>query len=152
MVIKPFPHNDTFWCLWVTSLITSNFSFSHSVFFRFRALSGIFIKFKIVVCRLFQFGPVWNLSSRNGLNVSTVRARVKTKNWMMNRNQSMFPLIHRYVQSTASWRSNNFYNFTIQFVVWILHSIPWTSFQHYNLPFGCFGNQTFWKIKEENVS
>ena len=75
---KGFPHNDTFWRPWVTSLlkklwekekllVTSNFSFTHSVFYPFRELSGIFIKFKIVVCRPFQFGPVSNLSSGNGL-------------------------------------------------------------------------------------
>ena len=34
------------------------FSFTHCVFFLFRELS-IFIKFKIVVCRLFQFGTVF---------------------------------------------------------------------------------------------
>ena len=75
---NPFPHNDTFWRPWETSLlktlwekekllVTSNFSFTHSVFHPFRELSGIFIKFKIVVCRLFQFEPVQNLSSGNGL-------------------------------------------------------------------------------------
>ena len=37
-------------------LVTSNFSFSHSVFYLFRELSVIFIKFQIVVCNLFQFG------------------------------------------------------------------------------------------------
>ena len=36
-------------------LVTSNFSFTHSVFYPFRELSDIFIKFKIVVCRPFQF-------------------------------------------------------------------------------------------------
>ena len=35
-------------------------SFTHSVFYPFRKLSAIFIKFKIVVCRLFEVGPVWN--------------------------------------------------------------------------------------------
>ena len=39
-------------------LVTSNFSFTHSVFHQFRELSAIYIKFKIVVCKLFQFGPV----------------------------------------------------------------------------------------------
>ena len=34
------------------------FSFSHSVFHHFRELSAIFIKFKIVICKLFQFGRV----------------------------------------------------------------------------------------------
>ena len=37
-------------------LVTSNFSFSHSVFYPLGELSTIFIKFKIVVCELFQFG------------------------------------------------------------------------------------------------
>ena len=39
-------------------LVTSNFSFSRSVVYLFRELSDIFIKFEIVVCKLFQFGPV----------------------------------------------------------------------------------------------
>ena len=39
-------------------LITSNFFFSHSVFNHFGELSYIFIKLKIVVCKLFQFGRV----------------------------------------------------------------------------------------------
>ena len=76
--VNPFSHNDTFWRPWETSLwktlweiekllVTSNFSFTHSVFYPLRELSGIFMKFKIVVCRLFQFGPVLNLSSGIGL-------------------------------------------------------------------------------------
>ena len=36
--------------------ITSNFSFSHSVFYPVGELSTIFIKYEIVVCKLFQFG------------------------------------------------------------------------------------------------
>ena len=39
-------------------LVTINFSFFHSVFFPFGELSAIFIKFEIVVCKL--FGPVRN--------------------------------------------------------------------------------------------
>ena len=39
-------------------LIMSNFSFSHSVFYPFRELSDIFIKFEILACELFQFGRV----------------------------------------------------------------------------------------------
>ena len=77
--IYSFPHNDTFRRPWETSLlktlwekekllITSNFSFSHSVFYPFGYLSAIFVKFKIVVCKLFQFGRVQNLSSGNGLS------------------------------------------------------------------------------------
>ena len=32
-------------------LVTSNFSFSHSVFYPFRELSAVFIKFENVVCK-----------------------------------------------------------------------------------------------------
>ena len=36
-------------------LVTSNFSFSNSVFYPLREVSVIFIKFVILVCKLFQF-------------------------------------------------------------------------------------------------
>ena len=39
-------------------LVTSNFSVSHSVFSPSGKLSAIFIKFEIVVCKLFQFTRV----------------------------------------------------------------------------------------------
>ena len=42
-------------------------SFSHRVFYLFQELSAISIKFKIVVCKLFQFGMVKNLSYGKGL-------------------------------------------------------------------------------------
>ena len=77
---KPFPNKPWFLRVCSTSLlktlwnkekllVTSNFSFSHSVFYLFRGLSAIFIKFKIVVCKLFQFGKnlkffVWGRSNR----------------------------------------------------------------------------------------
>ena len=50
--------------LWETQklLITSNFSFSLSVFYPFGELSSIFIKFEIVVCKLFQFVQFQNFS------------------------------------------------------------------------------------------
>ena len=38
------------------SLVTSNFSFSHRVFYHFGKHSPIFYKFKIVVCKLSRFG------------------------------------------------------------------------------------------------
>ena len=55
-IIDPFPHYDTFWRPWETSLlktlwkkekllVRSNFSFTHIVFYPFRELSDIFIKF-----------------------------------------------------------------------------------------------------------
>ena len=64
---NPFPYKP--WSLRVCSrsllktlqekeklLVTSNFSFSHSVFYPLEKLSAIFIKFEIVVCKVFQFG------------------------------------------------------------------------------------------------
>ena len=39
-------------------LVTGNFFFSLSVFYPFGELSAVFIKFEIVVCKLFQFGRV----------------------------------------------------------------------------------------------
>ena len=39
-------------------IVTSNSSLSHSVFYLFGELPAIFIKFKFVVCKLFQFGTV----------------------------------------------------------------------------------------------
>ena len=49
-------------------LVTSNFSFSHSVFYPLGELSSIFMKFEIVVCNLFQFGRVQNLLFGKRLN------------------------------------------------------------------------------------
>ena len=48
-------------------LVTSNFSFSHSVFYPFIELFAIFIKLEIVVCKVFQFGRVQSLSFGKGL-------------------------------------------------------------------------------------
>ena len=67
--LNPFPNKPWFLLVCSTSLLktlwemekllkTSNFSFSHSVFYRFGELSSMFIKFEIVVCKLFQFGRV----------------------------------------------------------------------------------------------
>ena len=67
--INPFPNKPWFlpvccMCflktLWEKEklLITSNFSFSHSVFYLFGEHSAIFVKFEIVVCKLFQFRRV----------------------------------------------------------------------------------------------
>ena len=71
--LNPFPNKawflrgrstSLFKTLWEKEklLITSNFSFSPSVFYPFEELSCIFIKFEFVVCKLFQFGRVQNLS------------------------------------------------------------------------------------------
>ena len=66
---KPFPNKPWFLricctCLLKTLwekeklLVTSNFSFSQSVFNPFGEPSQIFSKSEIVVCKLFQFGRV----------------------------------------------------------------------------------------------
>ena len=66
---NPFPNKPWFLRVYSESLlktlrekekllVTSNFSFYHSIFYLFGRLSAIFFKFEIVVCKLFQFGRV----------------------------------------------------------------------------------------------
>ena len=77
-VFNSFPNKPWFSCVCSIShlkklqekeklLVTSNFSFSHSVFYPFGELLTIFIKFIIDVFKLFQFGRVQNLSLGKGL-------------------------------------------------------------------------------------
>ena len=79
-LINSFPNKPWFLCVCSTShlktlrekeklLVTSNFSFSHSVLHPFRELSAIFVKLKIVVYKLFQFGRVQNLLFGKGLTL-----------------------------------------------------------------------------------
>ena len=67
--VNPFPNKPLFLRVCSASLlktqrekekllVMSNFSFSHSVFYPFGKHFPIFIKFEIVVCKLFQFGRV----------------------------------------------------------------------------------------------
>ena len=49
--------------------VTSNFSFAHSVFYLSEELSVIFIKFKIVVWKLFEFRRIKKMSFGRGLNL-----------------------------------------------------------------------------------
>ena len=83
LFFKPFPNKPWFLRVCSTSLlktlwekeklhVTSNFSFSHSVFYPFGELSAISIEFKIVVCKLFQIGRVSNLSFGKGLNYQLI--------------------------------------------------------------------------------
>ena len=69
ILFNPFPKKPWFVRVCSTSLlktlwekekllVTSNFSFSHSVFYPFGELSAILIKFDIVVCKLIEFGRV----------------------------------------------------------------------------------------------
>ena len=66
---NPFPNKPWFLRVWSTSLlktlcekekllVTSNISISHSVFYPFEELPSFFVKFEIVICKLFQFGRV----------------------------------------------------------------------------------------------
>ena len=75
---NPFPNKPWFLRVCSTSLlktlwekekllVTSNFSFFHTVFYLFGELSPFLIKFKIVVCKLFQFGRAFFFSFGKGL-------------------------------------------------------------------------------------
>ena len=77
-IFNPFPNKPWFLRVCSTSLlktlwekekllVTSNFSFSHRVFYPFRYFFAIFIKFEIVVCTVLEFGTVYNLSFSKGL-------------------------------------------------------------------------------------
>ena len=80
IVLNPFPKKP--WILRFCStsllktlwekeklLVTSNFSISHSFFYPLGKFSAIFIKFEIVVCKLFQFISVYNSSFGKGLGM-----------------------------------------------------------------------------------
>ena len=69
LTVNPFPNKPLFLRVCCTSLlktlwekekllVTSNFSFSHRVFYPVGGFFTIFINFKIFVCNLFQFGRV----------------------------------------------------------------------------------------------
>ena len=76
--LNPFPNKPWFLRVCSTSfletlwekeklLVTSNFSFSRSVFYLFGELAAIFIKSKIVPCQSFEYGRVKYLSFGKGL-------------------------------------------------------------------------------------
>ena len=69
IVFNPFPNMPWFLRVYSTGhmktlwekeklLVTSNFSFSHTIFYPFLELSTIFTKLEIVNCKLFEFGRV----------------------------------------------------------------------------------------------
>ena len=81
VLLNRFPNKPLFLCICSTSLlktlwekekllVTGNFSFSHSVFYLFAEFPAIFMEFEIVVCKLFQFGKVWNSSFGKALTTS----------------------------------------------------------------------------------
>ena len=68
-IVTLFQTSPCFLCVCSTSLlktlwekdkliVMSNFSFSHSDFYRFGELSAIFIEFKIVIANSYQFGSL----------------------------------------------------------------------------------------------
>ena len=59
-------------------LVTSNFSFSHNVFYPVGQLSAILIKLKIVVCNFFQFEGVQNLLFGKGLSKTSLNHSINT--------------------------------------------------------------------------
>ena len=73
MAINPFPNKFFFITsvlktLWEKEklLVTSNFFFSHTVFYPFEEHFATLIKSEIVVCKLFEIGGVLNLSFGKG--------------------------------------------------------------------------------------
>ena len=83
MGLNPFPNKPWFLRVCSTSLlktlwekekllVTSKFSFSHNVFYTFGKLSYLFIKFEIVVWKLFHIRRVQNLLFGKGLRVTPI--------------------------------------------------------------------------------
>ena len=72
-------------------LVISHFSSPHNVFYSFVDLSTIFVKFEIVVCKLFQFGRVQNLLFGKGL-----KASADDKNISQIMHTSIFSFTHRH--------------------------------------------------------
>ena len=73
-LFNPFPNKPWFLRVCNTSLLKA---FSHSVFSPFIEIVDIFIKFEIVVCKLFQFGSVWNLLFGKGLRKLAWLSRIE---------------------------------------------------------------------------
>ena len=79
-IYNPFPNKPWFLGVCCTTLlktllekekllVTSNFSFSHSVFYLFEEFYAISMEYKIVIIKLFQIGRVKHLSFGKGLNL-----------------------------------------------------------------------------------
>ena len=59
-------------------LVTSTFSFSHSVFYHFGKHPAIFIKFKIVICKLFKPLPMPIFGSSNSAANENMMSKIWT--------------------------------------------------------------------------
>ena len=84
-------------------LVTSNFSFSQSVFYPFGEHSAIFIKFKIVVCKLFQFGKSRILSFGKGLRKAPI-ANLHTHKDLLH---LLYPFFIRHILK-PQYKNKNF--------------------------------------------
>ena len=94
--VNPFPNKPWFLHVCIISLlktlwekekllVTSNFYFSHSVFYPFGELSAIFIKFKIIVCK-----TLWVWKSLK----LVVWERVNSERLRAQRNLGQVPIFH----------------------------------------------------------
>ena len=84
-------------------LVTRNFSFSHSVFYPSVELSAIYIKSKIVVCKLFHFGRTEKLKY--------VLGRVEN---IMEKGYQQFLLFSQFFQNVVFIRVVKSGNFVVQ--------------------------------------
>ena len=120
----------------------SNFSLPHSIFYPLRELSTIFTNFKIVVCKLFQFGTVKNLSFGIGLRpdksclfFTTFQLVLFGKLYLedltrVGMHQTFSRTIHLFLQDLYIWMQHNLwlakpYGFTqllIGLTIWFSQS------------------------------
>ena len=145
-LFNPFPNKPWFSRVCSTSplktmwkkeilLVTSNFSFSHIVFYPFGELSAIFVKFKIVVCKLFHFGRVQRLSFGKGLTISqtnpgfnTFAVQVFRKHCGKRKNCSLraissFPTVfstcfENFLEFSSNLKLSSANALSLEFVVW----------------------------------
>ena len=104
-------------------LVTSNFSFSHSVFYPFEELSTIFIKFEIVVCKFFQFGSVWNLSFGKGVKRLFLKngSTFLIKQARLHRHELNAKLHNKYTE-TSGYNTKVFFVFCRAHFLWLSHN------------------------------
>ena len=116
--------------------VTSSFSFSHCVFYPLRELSAIFMEFRIVVCKLFQFGIVQNLSFGKGLIVEIPFIgilRCLCSLWIKIRPHKMCSQVFDYCYSLFTIGKSLLYNEMIQLVYLILFIIKQNQTSKYKL-------------------
>ena len=99
----------------------SNSSFSHNVFYPLEELSDIFVKIRIVVCKLFQFGNVLEKAEyrEKQKKISTLESNKKSEIFLIDRfSLSTFCLFSQCFQKSAP-----------------LEALKWICFMIWPLPF-----------------